>query len=147
MNRVILFLLSAIIISACNSTTKETEFEQVIVERYPGGEPKVVQYFEVFDGKRSLVKEESFYSCGKRMTSGKLSDNLRTGTWESYYKNGAKWTDAVYVKGINHGPANHWHENGKLYYKGQYKNGKRAGKWSFFDKEGHLLKEINYDKK
>jgi len=46
---------------------------------------------------------------------------------------------------IKHGPFVAW-EGGYVHVRGQYENGKEAGVWSWYDKNGSVVKKIDYSR-
>lgn len=146
MNKIFIILCLALGMAACSSsdTSSKVEIEEQIVQRYPQGEPKLVQLFKVENGQRDLYQEKTYYSCGALKVKGDFMNGKRNGLWESWHKNGNKWTEAEYLNGVQNGKAGHWFENGKPLYIGQYKDDKRSGTWKFYTEDGKLKKTIEY---
>ena len=120
--------------------------EEIVVEAYADGTPKVVRYYKGKGSEKTMIKEAYFYPDGAIRMEGEFKNSKKDGRWISYYQDGKKWSEGYYKEGINEGKTITWHETGEKYYQGSYSNGQRSGVWKFWDKDGVFLKEINYGK-
>ena len=118
--------------------------EEVVVDSYEDGTPKVVRYYKGEGKEKTMVKEATFYADGAVRMEGEFLNGIKHGRWISYYENGSRWSEGNFTDGINNGTTITWHENGQKYYKGYYKNGERAGTWKFWGDDGEFIKEIDY---
>jgi antitoxin component YwqK of YwqJK toxin-antitoxin module len=118
--------------------------EEVVIESYDDGTPKVVRYYKGEGKQKTMVKEGYFYPDGAIRMEGEYLHGVKHGRWISYYKDGTKWSEGHYTEGVNNGATTTWHENGQKYYEGFYKNGERSGLWKFWGDDGVFIKEIDY---
>lgn len=115
---------------------QENVIEKVI-ETYPDGSPKVIEYYIVEHGIERIHGFKEFYASGETRIQGLFSDDKkRTGLWESFYEDGKKWSEGYYQDGIENGMKQVWYQSGKLRYAGEVKDGKPIGDWIFWDEEG-----------
>ena len=119
--------------------------EEIVVDLYDDGTPKIVRYYKGEGKEKTMVKETFFYQDGTPRMEGEYLQGVKHGRWISYYEDGTKWSEGYYVDGINDGATMTWHENGQKYYKGFYKKGERSGTWKFWDEDGEFIKEIDYE--
>jgi antitoxin component YwqK of YwqJK toxin-antitoxin module len=120
------------------------KLEEVVMESYDDGTPKIIRYYKGEGKEKTMVKEGYFYPDGQIRMEGEYLHGVKHGLWVSYYQDGTKWSEGHYIDGINNGTTTTWHENGQKYYEGFYKNGERAGIWKFWAEDGAFLKEIDY---
>ncbi|OQX79833.1 MAG: hypothetical protein B6D64_04185 [Bacteroidetes bacterium 4484_276] len=118
--------------------------EEIVMESYDDGTPKIIRYYKGEGKEKTMVKEAFFYPDGAMRMEGEYLHGVKHGRWISFYEDGTKWSEGYYEDGINNGPTNTWHENGQQYYQGFYKNGERSGTWKFWDEDGEFVKEIDY---
>ena len=135
----VLVLLLSLVYFGCGPT-----LEEIIIESYEDGSPKVVRFYKGEGKEKTMVKETIFYQDGTARMEGEYLHGVKHGRWISYYGDGTKWSEGYYEDGINNGPTNTWHENGQQYYQGFYKNGERSGTWKFWAEDGEFVKEIDY---
>jgi antitoxin component YwqK of YwqJK toxin-antitoxin module len=137
------FLFSLIIfISSCGK-----KMEEVVLETWPDGKAKRVQYFIGEGSDRYLAKERFYHQDGKLKIEGSYNrERKRDGKWTYWYQDGKKWVDGQYKNGEWDKKYTNWHENGQKHYEGMYDKGKRIGVWKFYDESGKMVKEIDYDK-
>jgi antitoxin component YwqK of YwqJK toxin-antitoxin module len=121
------------------------KLEPVISETYPDGAPKVVHYFSGEGMEKTLAKKSFYYPDGQLRMEGEYKNGQKNGLWVAYYESGLKWSEGNYKDGVSHGKTITYHENGKKYYEGFYDEGRRVGLWRFWNEEGVLEKEINYE--
>jgi len=118
--------------------------EEVVVESYEDGTPKIIRYYKGEGKDKTMVKEGFFYKDGALRMEGEYLYGVKHGRWLSYYEDGTRWSEGHYVDGINDGPTITWHENAQKYYEGYYKQGERSGIWKFWGDDGEFIKEIDY---
>ena len=138
--------LSLILILLVVISCKEKLTEQV-VEKFPDGGKRRVQYFKEGVEPKVMVKEVFYYQNGQKRVEGYYNaEGNKDGKWIYWYEDGTKWSEGYFSNGENDKKRTTWHENGELHYSGTYDKGKRIGVWKFFDETGKLAKEIDYDK-
>jgi len=152
MNKVIFIFISitiGIYFTACdnNSIIKSAVVKEV-VGNYPDGSSQIERDFKVVDEKKIVVYEREYYKDGKVLKEGPLnSDVKRNGLWKSYYRDGILWSEGDFVNGIREGKTATYFANGQKYYEGQYSKAKKSGIWKFWNEQGDLVNEIDYDKR
>ena len=137
------FLFIAAIFIMGNCSRKNIK---VIESSFDNGQPKVVTFYDKFNGEKKKTKQITYYQNGQKKMEGTFEKGKRHGQWTSYYKNGTVWSEVIYKEGKANGIKKTFYKNGDLYYKGQLKNGKRIGKWVFYDTKGGKT-VIDYDKR
>jgi antitoxin component YwqK of YwqJK toxin-antitoxin module len=140
MKKIVYFLVTIMLLSACTKTKK------VVEETYANGDPKVEKYYKGEGTSKEMVKEVRYYSNKQKQMEGEYKDNKRNGDWVYYYENGNKWSEGSFADGLDVGTRTVYYENGKMRYQGKYNKGKQVGLWQFYDETGKLLKEIDFDK-
>lgn len=68
------------------------------------------------------------------------------GNYKLFYVNGDIQTVIHYVKGVRNGITESYYADSILYMKGIYQNNFRVGTWSFYDVNGIIRKEIDYER-
>jgi antitoxin component YwqK of YwqJK toxin-antitoxin module len=140
--RKIIFLLAIVVLASCGK-----KYEERIIETYPDGKPKRVQYFTAVPENSYKAREVVYYQNGKKKMDGAYNaDNKKHGKWTYWREDGKVWSEGYFFEGKDDGMRKTWHENGKKHYQGKYDKGTRIGKWKFWDESGKLVKEIDYDK-
>lgn len=139
MQKSILLLLITLFFFGCGS-----QFEEVVEESYPDGNPKLVKHYTKKD--RTLIKEITYYPNQQKQSEGEIKEGKMHGKWSFWFQNGQLWTVAYYQENIEHGEQTVWHDNGNKYYQGSFEDGVRTGIWKFWDSSGNLTKTIDYDK-
>lgn len=87
-----------------------------------------------------------WYENGQLSNEEEVHNDLIQGRAISWYRNGQKWAQYTYVNGKWHGPYTVWYENGQIKEEGNYQDTfVPVGLWRYWDKNGNLIKEINYD--
>ncbi len=128
-------LLVCLLFSCSLNDTKKVE------EMHENGTPKLIRSLE--KGKEKLSR---FYPDGKKETEGLVEQqNIKNGVWKYWYEDGTLWSQSTYVNGVKEGPTEVYYTNSKLRYKGHFSNDKPVGKWIFYNANGEIEKEINYD--
>lgn len=137
------FLLSFVLLFAsCGPKLQEK-----IVETYPDGKPKRVQYYTPGTENSYMAREIFYYQNGMKKMDGTYDkNNLKHGKWTYWREDGKKWSEGYFYEGKDDGIRRTWHENGNRHYEGRYDKGVRKGTWKFWDENGKLVKEIDYDK-
>jgi len=106
--------------------------------------------------QKALAKEEKaqvtkpfaeLYDNGQVKIKGNLLDDQRHGRWESFYENGVKWSEDNYYQGEKNGRTVSYYPTGMFRYQGTYIDDIEAGKWTFYDEEGNIIKEMDYSEK
>jgi antitoxin component YwqK of YwqJK toxin-antitoxin module len=140
--RNIFFLLVVVFLASCSAKLNDK-----VIEAYPDGKPKRVQYFTDTQENSYMAKEVFFYPNGQKKMEGEYNqDNKKHGRWIYWREDGKKWSEGYFNEGKDDGMRRTWHENGGKHYEGRYDNGTRIGTWRFWDETGKLVKEIDYDK-
>lgn len=85
------------------------------------------------------------YKNGVIEIQGQMKDGKRDGVWKSFYQNGAPWSETVFTGGQKNGATSSFYENGQKRYAGFFTNDKESGKWSFWDEQGNLVREMDYN--
>jgi antitoxin component YwqK of YwqJK toxin-antitoxin module len=132
----------ALVLSSCGNRMAD-----VVVEKFPDGSKKVVKRFDI-NGKDSvLLKETVYYKTQQKYMEGKYLNGKRDSIWTAWLSNGQVWSKGGYKNGLEEGPKVVYHETGFKYYEGQFKEGKRVGIWLFYNEQGKLVKQLDYDAK
>lgn len=140
MKKYLMFLLASLFLISCGEKVVD-----IVVEKFPDGAKKTVKRYKI-DGKDSvLLKETVYYITQQKYMEGKFLNGKRDSVWTAWLSNGQVWSKGGYKNGLEDGQKEVYHENGFKYYEGQFKEGKRIGKWMFYDKQGKLVKQIDYD--
>ena len=135
-----LFLVLAFLVS-CGE-----KLDEVVAETHEDGSAKRVQYFKGEGEDRFLRKDLFYYDNGQKRVEGEYNkDGKKDGKWTYWYEDGSKWSEGYFKNGLNHKKRTTWHESGEMHYTGTYEEGERVGVWKFFNEEGELVKEIDYD--
>jgi antitoxin component YwqK of YwqJK toxin-antitoxin module len=148
MLRFVLFLVACCtLFVSCNDSSGEEKKEKLIskiVDSYPNGEKKSVDYFSENNPDLS-VKQEEYYPNGKLRFSLSVKNGMKHGECNYYYEDGTLWTNQHYQMDIKHGMGVVYSENGNKKMEGNYKNDKPDGKWLFYDVDGKLSLTVIYD--
>ena len=140
--RKIVYFLIIVILASCGS-----QLEKKVIETYPDGKPKRVQFFTSEAEGSYLAKEIYYYENGKEKMEGSYNkDKKKHGKWLYWREDGKKWSEGYFFEGKDDGMRRTWHENGAKHYEGRYDKGTRVGTWKFYDESGKMVKEIDYDK-
>lgn len=67
-----------------------------------------------------------------------------TGQYKEFFPGGGLKAQIPYEEGKPEGKALYYYPNGQMKIVGYFNEGKRRGKWKFYDKRGHLIREIKY---
>jgi antitoxin component YwqK of YwqJK toxin-antitoxin module len=122
---------------------------------------------ELYSGK--YVKYYGDDGYGDVKAQGSYKDGVMDGLWEYYYENGQLYSKGTFLNGEFEGAWEYNYENGQLLSKGSYQNGekdgvweefnyingklstwgsylkgKQNGVWKYYNKDGDLIKEINF---
>lgn len=126
----------------CLATACSVEQKENVAVRssHPDGSIKEALYF----GDEADTLRE-FYPSGKLKIQGLQIDSLRDGTWKSWYETGQQWSEKRYEMGLEIGKYVVYHPTGNVYIQGQYRQGEKKGSWYFYDQNGMLVKEVNFD--
>lgn len=139
--RKIVFFLIIVFLASC-----APKLEEKVIETYPGGKPKRVQYYTPGPENSYMAKEVFFYENGQEKMEGSYNEaGLKHGKWMYWREDGKKWSEGYFYESKDDGWRRTWHENGKKHYEGKYDKGKRIGTWKFYDESGKMVKEIDYD--
>ena len=103
----------------------------------------VLEYFE--DGTKyseSLYENEKFMTCTKYHNNGKKKVQLdgKTDKIITWYRNGQLRAEVDNL----HGEIVEFYEDGSLLMIGNIREGKADSIWRYMDKDGKLIKEVNY---
>jgi len=83
--------------------------------------------------KTGVIKEKSYYVNGRR-----------NGECISFYESGRMCSDDYFTNGLIDGSSTTYYDNGQKRYEGTFVKGKPAGKWSFWDDKGKLIRTVDY---
>lgn len=136
-----MYLFIIVILVSCGPKLQER-----VIESYPDGKPKHVQYFTPGTEENYLAKEILYYENGQKKLNGHYNrEGQKHGKWIYWREDGKKWSDGSFFEGKDDKLRQTWHENGARYYRGRYDKGTRVGVWKFWDENGKLVKEIDYN--
>ena len=139
--RNIFFLLLIAFLASCGPKLTDR-----VVEAYPDGKPKRVQYYTDSPENSYLAREIFYYANGQKKMEGNYNEEgKKHGKWIYWREDGTKWSEGYFYEGKDDGLRKTWHENGARHYEGRYDKGDRIGTWRFWDESGKLVKEIDYD--
>ena len=125
----------------------QPKLEELVSETYPDGKAKRIQYFKGEGDQRYLARDVFLYPDGTKKVEGWYNQaGKKDGKWTYWYQDGKKWSEGYFTNGIDDKLRTTWHENGQMHYRGKYNKGKRVGTWKFYDENGKVTKEIDYDK-
>jgi len=138
----IVYLMALMILAAC-----ATKLDEVVAEKFPDGKPKRVNFFAGDGENRYIAKSVFYYENGQKRVEGSYNaEGKKDGKWIYWYENGNKWSEGYFSEGLDDKKRTTWHENGKLHFTGKLDKGKRIGIWKFYDENGKMTKELDYDK-
>jgi antitoxin component YwqK of YwqJK toxin-antitoxin module len=141
MRKILLFLI-IVVLSSCGP-----KLEERIIESFPDGSPKRVQYFTEDPENSYMAREILYYANGNKRMDGRYNqDKQKHGKWVYWREDGKVWSEGYFYEGKDDGMRKTWHENGTKHFQGRYDKGDRIGIWKFWDESGKLVKEIDYDK-
>lgn len=106
---------------------------------YPDGITKGIFYHS---HDASPLGVEFFYPGGRLMMKIDFSEGKRRVT--DYYENGQISEVFDISNTLPQGEYKMYYPDGKIRKRGYYINGEMAGIWEFFDKEGNIIRTINY---
>jgi len=119
------------------------------IHECPKNNYKITMYFT-----NNHMKCQYDYSNGQLVYLCNYVNEKKVGTEIKFYKNDKKHfndeNQIEYQRDYHDGTMNYtetqWYENGNVFSKGIYTNDTKAGMWSYYDKNGLLLLEKDYDK-
>lgn len=149
------FVVSAFF--ACNSNTQKPESGiqlpdnviESVEERYSAQEDedsslKKAVYIDTTTNEK--VAERHFYKSKKIYIENLFKGGRKNGPSMAFRdSSGIPWSLHTYKNDTLNGPYKVWHENGNLRIEGQYIMGIKSGNWRFFDENGLVLREVNFD--
>jgi len=136
-------ILSATLIWLLFSCTNN-ELKEEIVDKYPNGAPKKIEYFLTDGDKKELVKETRFFENGEKYMEGEFKNGKKNGKWTAWFENGKKQSEGIFKEGFSNGPINVWNENGTKLYEGYYKSSKPDSIWTFYKPGGEISKKVTF---
>jgi len=159
MNSPLPLLLLLLTMTSCIGQT------EVIEERYPNGNKKVVHIFNTVNTNDSIIKVVGYRENGDlSFTLFTLNDKLHGTLTQRYidadqiqrktnynkqkqdgletfwYRNGQKWQEVNYSNDLKHGTEAQWYENGNRQSEGTWEHGKNVEEWTYWYENG-LIKE------
>jgi len=151
MKHLFVLLISLVLLYSCeeeksNQNNEYSEGEQII-SYFDNGNPRLVKTFIIKDGESVAVYEKEYYENSAVLKEGPIKNGKRDGLWKSFRGNGLLWSEGHYIEGVRDGITITYHPNGNKYYEGYFSKGLKSGKWKFYNDEGMLLKEEDFDKK
>jgi antitoxin component YwqK of YwqJK toxin-antitoxin module len=156
---VYLFVISILLLTACNEKKAPVvesglilppNVIEVVDQRYPSekpnepGVPRKATYIDTTSNEK--IMERAFYKNKKVYMEINYGNNVKNGPAMAFRDgNGNPWSLHTYTNDTLDGPYKTWHENGNLFIEGQYVKGQKAGNWRFFNQNGELDKEVNFN--
>ncbi len=131
------------IVDPIGNTFMDKDYKMNVTGMYNNGAPYQVDFKKAIDKE---VNEYFFYPDYKLQMIGKSLEKQREGKWTYYYENGNKWSEGYFKKGLHDSIVNTWYENGQAQHEGFYKDGKEAGTWKYYNQQGRMEKEVDYNK-
>ncbi|MEZ4937135.1 MAG: hypothetical protein R2799_06030 [Crocinitomicaceae bacterium] len=133
-----LILLGIISLSACTEPTKKEEASQEEEKpkkeaQHQNGIQNDGAYREFYDNGQ--VKIEGYFDQGGK----------KNGVWKGYSKQGWQQSEIFYLNDKKNGHAVVFHPNGRPKYIGEYKDDIKVGHWRFYDEEGNLTTEADFE--
>jgi antitoxin component YwqK of YwqJK toxin-antitoxin module len=118
------FIYLILLLTACNSETKEKQEESF---------------------QRVEEKHIEYYDNGLKKVEGLMVNGERHGKWIYYYDNGFVWSEGKFWYGKRDGYSIVYYKDGRTKLRGEYENGLKIGKWEIYDSKGKLAKVVNMD--
>jgi antitoxin component YwqK of YwqJK toxin-antitoxin module len=155
--RFLLFFFLALVITSCTKKKLKSEVgidlpENVIEnveKRYDtdkSGDRKVKKAVYIDTIANEKIAERHFYESQKVYIENLFKNGHKNGPSMAFRDStGNPWSLHTYTNDTLNGPYKVWHENGQLRIEGQYKMGVKSGNWRFFDNQGTIQREINFD--
>lgn len=135
--RIVLALIIALSFVSCG-TEKETKKEEQ--------ESKKTEEKPKQDGIQTDGAYREFYANGKVKIEGFLNQKGdKSGLWRGYSDQGWLQSEILYVRGKKNGHVVVFFPNQQPKYIGEYKDDIKIGHWRFFDEEGNLIKEVDFE--
>ncbi|NVO01743.1 MAG: hypothetical protein HXX09_03500 [Bacteroidetes bacterium] len=141
MKRIGVVFLMILFIVSCKPKKNE-----VVIEKYPNGSPKVTREYKEENGSKIAIKETKYYPNKFKQIEGDLKNEKRNGKWTYWYDNGNKWSEGYFKEGVSDSISISYYKTGTKHLEGVYKNGKKVGIWKLYDTAGKLNKMIDCDK-
>lgn len=73
-------------------------------------------------------------------------NNKKHGLLQTYSPEGHVDSESIYINGKRDGVYKKFFKNGKLKISGAYTQSKKSGKWIYYNNDGSVKRETNYDK-
>lgn len=141
-----LIAMTAIMIKFSDLISFSPKPEKVIESEWNASQPKLVAYYLEQEGTKFKVKEEKFYEDGTMEYTGAYdNEGNRHGEWKYFYPAGSIWSIGNYDHGIKTGKKEVYWPEGQLRYEGFFANDKKSGHWKFYDLEGKVIQEADYN--
>ncbi|NLF42087.1 MAG: toxin-antitoxin system YwqK family antitoxin [Bacteroidales bacterium] len=140
------FLSVTMLIALLAMMTACKKDHKVVEDVFDDGSPRIVKYYSKEGPDAELKKETIYFKSGKKHMEGNYKNNKREGKWTSWYDNGVIWSEGYYKDGLGHGERKAYYPNGKLRFQGMMENDKEVGVWQYYDENGSMVKEVDYDK-
>lgn len=106
-------------------------------------ENKIIEY-DVKDGLKH-GDFRIFSEDGVLEIQGQIDSNRNVGKWQYFYTNGQVESEGNFVNDMPEGLWIWNYPNGRKKEEGYFVKGKRVGLWNFYDTEGNVSFEKNYD--
>lgn len=140
MKQWIILTFLALVLISCNRP------EKVVEKEWKPGQPKLIGWYLEEDGAKYKTREEKYYEDGKLEYEGSYDkDGLRHGEWKYYYQNGNLWSLGNYEHGRDHGKKKVYWPEGNIRYEGFFSNDQKSGHWIFYNMDGTVLQEMDFD--
>jgi antitoxin component YwqK of YwqJK toxin-antitoxin module len=135
MNYFILLCFSLVLFfTSCDGNDKSTDDSNDKTEYRPLIEVIDGVYTEWYPGHKQI-----------KIRGRQNDDGTRQGVWKSYSEAGYEASVVYYVNGKKDGYTVVYHPNGAIHFRGEYRLDEKVGLWSFYDENGELDEEINFD--
>jgi hypothetical protein len=145
----ILFSLSlTALLFSCSGGTKDSKNNGTpsSITVTPSVKPDVVEPRAAFD----TLKDGDFvmrYPNGIIQMKGYYAGGKREGEWVAFFPSGKTQSEGFFTHGKRDHKAIVYYEDGKKMYEGSYKDGVMTGIWKYYNPDGTLSKEMNYNEK
>jgi len=153
MKKLILIISVGLFLLSCgdgNSSGEEKQLKNLreeVIERYDGGDKKVVGYYDGEGSNEVIVKRVHYYSQndgGRKEKEENYKNGQLEGKYYEWYENGNKKKDCNYKNGKLDGKYLYWYSNGKRHTVKNYKNGLTEGEYIWFDDDESIVSHYIY---
>ena len=115
--------------------------------RLEGAAPPAGREVYCARGKTRIGAYVRWSASGERMAeSGQYDRGQRTGVWKRFDDKGVLRETGPYRASKKHGVWSEWHPGGAQAVDGRFVDGVKHGRWTWFDTEGTILRQVDYDR-